>query len=167
MLGVLVFLTTDYTDYTDSSLTVPSQVQPRLSVSSVGSVDFLGQLMILMTLILASRCALACLRGACFLTTDFTDYTDASLAECEFCLTQRAQNAQRCTCCACAPSGCLLCCPRRTRMVTNLLSTDDTDATDFCTRCACALGDVYIACSGFADIICRCTAKVVKRIALQ
>ena len=34
-------------------------------------------------------------------------------------------------------------------MVTDLLSTDDTDATDFCTRYACALGDVYIACSGF------------------
>ena len=79
-----------------------------------------------------------------FLTTDYTAYTDASLAECELCLTQRAQNAQRCTCCACAPSGCLLCCPRRTRMVTNLLSTDDTDDTDFCTCYACALG-MYIS----------------------
>ena len=41
-------------------------------------------------------------------------------------------------------------------MVTDLLSTDDTD---LCTCCACALGDVYIACSCFADIICQCAAN--------
>ena len=60
-----------------------------------------------------------------------------SLAGCEFCFTQRAQNAQRhASILLRVASGVLDFCPRMARMVTNLLSTDDTDDTVFfASRC--------------------------------